>query len=433
VGSTREKRLLTWVAALWLAAGVGWASSLESRVEAVSSRVVGWRRDIHQHPELGNREFRTAALVAAHLRRLGLEVRTNVAHTGVIGLLRGGRPGRVVALRADMDALPVTEQVEVPFASKVTTTWNGQEVGVMHACGHDAHVAILMGVAEVLAAGREQLAGSVKFLFQPAEEGAPRGERGGADLMIEEGALEAPRPDAIFGLHVYPGTVGELGWRAGAFMASSDTLRIKVRGRQTHGAQPWNGVDPIVVGAQILLGLQTVVSRQVDLTLSPAVVSIGIFRGGVRSNIIPDEVELEGTIRALDEKVRAALHRRVKETVEGIARSAGAEATVQIGDGNPVTFNDPELSRAMRSSLEKVVGAGRVREVQAKTVAEDFSYYQLKVPGMYFYLFASPERLDGAGPAPNHSPKFEVDERALPVGVWALAQLALDFLGSARP
>jgi amidohydrolase len=405
------------------------SAEIERRTAAVHDKVIAWRRDIHQHPELGNREFRTAALVAEHLRTLGIEVRTNVAHTGVIGLLQGGKPGPVVALRADMDALPVTEQVDLPFASKQKSTWNGQEVGVMHACGHDAHVAILMGVAEVLAGMRAELPGRVKFLFQPAEEGAPRGEQGGADLMIAEGALENPAPAAIFGLHVYPGKVGQFGWRPGPFMASSDTLRITVRGRQTHGAQPWNGVDPIVVGAQIVLGLQTIVSRQVDLTASPAVVSIGIFRGGLRSNIIPDEAQLEGTIRALDESVRKELHRRVKDTAAGIARSAGAEAVVQIDDGTPITLNEPNLTVRMRPTLERL---GRVLEVKPKTVAEDFSEYQQKIPGMFFYLFASPESPDGAPPAPNHSPRFMVDERALPLGVRALTELALNFLKGAK-
>lgn len=428
-----------WVIALGssLSGLLGSAATLspqiESRIKAVTERVVAWRRDIHQHPELGNREFRTSALVAEHLKSLGLEVRTHVAHTGVIGILRGGQPGRVVALRADMDALPVTEEVDLPFASKVRATYNGQEVGVMHACGHDAHTAILMGVAEVLAGMRADWPGTVTFLFQPAEEGAPAGEEGGAALMIREGALENPRPDAIFGLHVFPGKAGELGWRAGAFMASSDGLRITVRGRQTHGAQPWKGVDPIVVGAQIVLGLQTVVSRQTDLTRTPAVVTLGIFRGGLRSNIIPDEARLEGTIRTLDEGVRREIHRRVKETAEGIARSAGAEALVEIREGTPVTFNDPELARRMRPTLERVVGADRIQEWAAQTTAEDFSSYQRQVPGVYFYLLASPAEAASAEPAPNHSPRFFVDERVLPIGVRALAELALDFLAPAKP
>jgi amidohydrolase len=403
---------------------------IDTRAQALESRVIGWRRDIHQHPELGNREFRTAAVVAAHLRRLGLEVRTNVAHTGVLGVLHGSGPGRVVALRADMDALPVTEQVDLPFASKVRTNWNGQEVGVMHACGHDAHVAILMGVAELLAGLREQWPGTVKCIFQPAEEGPPRGEEGGADLMIREGALDDPRPEAIFGLHVYPGAVGTIGWRAGAFMASSDSLRITVRGRQTHGAQPWKGVDPIVVGAQIVLGLQTIVSRQIDLTVSPAVITIGSFHGGVRSNIIPEEVVMEGTIRALDEAVRREVHHRVRDTVEAIARSGDAQAEVVINEGNPVTFNDPALARRMRPTLERVVGAGQITEIPAQTVAEDFSLYQQRIPGLFFYVSASPGGPGAPPPEPNHSPRFVVDERALAIGLRALAHLAADFLTS---
>ena len=364
---------------LWLAVGVAGAPSgasesrapsalhadVDRRVAAIEPKVIAWRRDFHEHPELGNRETRTAGIVADHLRALGLEVHTGVGKTGVVGILKGGRPGQVVALRADMDALPVTEQVDLPFASKARGTWNGQEVGVMHACGHDNHVAILMGTAEVLAGLREQLPGTVKFLFQPAEEGPPAGEEGGAELMIRDGALDGPRPAAIFGLHVMPAPVGTIGWRAGGIFAAADTFRVVVRGRQTHGAQPWNGVDPIVVAAQIVLGLQTIVSRQTDLTLAPAVVSVGILRGGLRSNIIPEQVEMEGTIRTYDEPVRDGIHRRVRQTAEAIARSADAEAEVSIETGNPVTFNDPALMRRMLPTLDRVAGADKVREIPA--------------------------------------------------------------------
>jgi len=394
---------------------------------AVQPRVVTWRRDFHQHPELGNRETRTAGVVAAHLKALGLDVRTNVAHTGVVGVLRGGRPGRVVALRADMDALPVTEQTDLPFASKVRTTWNGQEVGVMHACGHDNHVAILMGVAEVLAGMREQVPGTVKFIFQPAEEGAPRGEDGGAGMMIEQGALQDPRPEAIFGLHVFTGPLGSIGYRAGGFMASGDTFRITVRGRQTHGAQPWRGIDPIVVGSQVVLGLQTVVSRQTDITTTPAVISAGIFRSGVRSNIIPDEAYLEGTIRTFDEAIRLDIHRRVRQTAESIAAASGATAQVEIEPGNPVTYNDPELTRRMLPTLERVA-PGLVMERPPQTVAEDFSLFQKEIPGLFVFLGVTPPDQDWKTAAGNHSPLFFADERALPVGVWLLAHLALDFL-----
>jgi amidohydrolase len=403
-------------------------AEIDRRAAAVQPRVVAWRRDIHQHPELGNRETRTAALVADHLRALGLDVRTGVGKTGVVGILKGGRPGPVVALRADMDALPVTEQVDLPFASTARATWNGQDVGVMHACGHDNHVAMLMGAAEVLAGLREQLPGTVTFLFQPAEEGPPDGEEGGAELMIKEGALDAPRPSAIFGLHVMPAPVGTVGWRAGGFFASADTFRVVVRGRQTHGAQPWNGVDPIVVASQIVLGLQTIVSRQTDLTLAPAVVSVGIMRGGVRSNIIPEQVDLEGTIRAYDEAVRDDIHRRVRQTAEAIARSADATAEVSIEIGNPVTFNDPALMRRMLPTLDRVAGPGHVREIPAQTVAEDFSLYQKIVPGVFLQLGVTPPEQDWRRAAPNHSPRFFADERALPVGVRLLSNLALDFL-----
>ncbi len=423
---------------IWLASGAHptagsspLVDALDAQAKVVEPRVIEWRRDLHQHPELGNREFRTAALVAAHLSRLGFEVRTNVAHTGVVGVFQGGRPGGTVALRADMDALPVTEQTGLPFASKARAQWQGQEVGVMHACGHDAHVAILMGVAEVLAGLRAEWPGTVKLLFQPAEEGSPPGEEGGADLMIREGALEDPAPEAIFGLHVFPGPVGHVGWREGASMASSDHFLIAIRGRQTHGALPWKGIDPIVVGAQIVLGLQTIVSRQTDLTLSPAVVTVGRFQGGVRSNIIPDEALLEGTIRALNEDVRRRLHERVEQTAEGIAEASAAEAIVTINDGTPVVMNDPRLARQMRPTLERVVGAERVYEARAQTTAEDFAYYQEQIPGLYLRLAAGGSATDGTEGAPNHSPFFDIDERALLVGVRVLSHLALDYLAAA--
>src|SRR6266850_674927 len=315
-------------------------AEIDRRAAQVEGKVVEWRRDIHAHPELSNREVRTAQVVAEHLRALGLEVRTGVAHNGVVGVLRGGRPGPVVALRADMDALPVTEEVDVPFASKVRTQYNGQDVGVMHACGHDAHVAILMGVAEVLAGMRRDLPGTVKFIFQPAEEGVPSGEDGGAEMMIAEGALDDPKPGAIFGLHVFPYPAGQIRYRPGGTMAAADGLRIVVHGRQTHGALPWAGVDPIVVASQIVLGLETIVSRQVDITAAPAVVTIGAINGGVRNNIIPDSVVMIGTIRTFDPAVQRDIHERVRRTAESIAQSAGATAQVTIEPGVPVTYND---------------------------------------------------------------------------------------------
>lgn len=399
----------------------------DARAAAVMDKVVAWRRDIHQHPELSNREFRTSKLVADHLRALGLEVRTGIAHTGVVGVLRGGRPGRVVALRADMDALPVTEMVDLPFASNVRAEYNGQEVGVMHACGHDNHVAILMGVAEVLAGMRDRIAGTVIFVFQPAEEGAPPGEEGGAALMLKEGVFSDPRPEAIFGLHVMPLGIGQIAYRPGGLMAAADNLRIVVHGRQTHGAQPWAGVDPIVVASQIVLGLQTVVSRQTDLTRAGAVVTIGSIQGGVRQNIIPDSVVMLGTIRTLDPQMQPRIHEAVRRTATKIAESSGATATVEIEPIVPVTYNDPALTEMMVPTLRRVAGEGNVVVAPATTTAEDFSYFQQEIPGLYFFLGVAP---DPAKAAPNHSPYFFADERALPVGVRALLHLTLDYLGS---
>lgn len=400
--------------------------ALDAHAAAAESDVIDWRRDIHANPELSNREFRTAALVADHLRALGMEVRTEVAHTGVVGFLEGGRPGPVVALRADMDALPVTEMVDLPFASKVRTTYNGMEVGVMHACGHDNHVAILMGVASVLTSMKEDLPGSVKFIFQPAEEGAPAGEEGGADLMLREGAFENPRPEVIFGLHVWPNRVGEISYLPGPFMASSDAMRIKVTGRQTHGAVPWGGVDPIVVASQIVLGLQTIASRQLDVTATPSIITIGTFHGGVRSNIIPDEVELSGTIRTFLPEVRRDIERRIRHTVEHIATSAGATAEVQIDYGYPVTVNDPELTMQMVPSLERV--SDSVQQTAKITGAEDFSYFANEVPGLFIFLGVAPPDADLATVPRNHSPYFFADEAALLTGVRALASLAVDYM-----
>ena len=404
-------------------------AEIDRRAAQVEGKVVAWRRDIHAHPELSNREVRTGQIVAEHLRALGLEVRTGVAHNGVVGVLRGGRPGPVVALRADMDALPVTEEVDVPFASKVRSTYNGQDVGVMHACGHDAHVAILMGVAEVLAGMRRDLPGTVKFIFQPAEEGVPSGEDGGAAMMIAEGALDDPKPGAIFGLHVFPYAAGEIMYRPGGLMAAADLLRIVVRGRQTHGAQPWSGIDPIVVTSQIVLGLQTITSRQVDITAAPAIVTIGAVNGGVRNNIIPDSVVMIGTIRSFDAAMRRDIWARVRRTAEGIAQSAGATAVVTIDSGPPVTYNDPTLTERMTPTLRRVT---RVGTSEAKTTAEDFSRYQEKIPGLFFFLGITPPGTDPKAAAPNHSPRFFVDEAALPVGVRALSHLAVDYLSSAR-
>ena len=397
---------------------------LEQGARAVQDKVVAWRRDLHLHPELSNREFRTAALVAEHLRSLGLEVTTGVAHTGVVGYLRGRSEHPLVALRADMDALPVTEQVDVPFASRVRSQYLGQEVGVMHACGHDNHIAMLMGAAEVLAGVADQIPGSIKFIFQPAEEGPPEGEAGGAKLMVDQGVLQDV--DAIFGLHVFPTPLGTVQYREGGIMASSDSFRINVKGAQTHGAVPWGGVDPIVVAAQIVLGLQTIPSRQLDSTLTPSIVTVGKINGGVRANIIPAEVEMLGTIRTFEESVRQDIHRRITRTAKMIAESAEATADFQLLSGTPVTTNDPILTRSMVPTLERVVGQDRVSISPRTTTAEDFSYYQQKVPGLFLFLgVANPQ---DPSPAPNHSPYFYADERALPVGVKLLTHLAVDYL-----
>jgi len=408
------------------------ADRVEELIRSVESDVVAWRRDIHANPELGNREFRTAALVAEHLEALGMEVRTEVAHTGVVGLLRGGQPGPTVALRADMDALPVTEMVDIPFASLVRTEYNGREVGVMHACGHDNHVAILMGVAEALAGVRDEIPGNVLFVFQPAEEGPPAGEDGGASMMLEEGAFD-PMPSAIFGLHVWPSPVGELTYRAGGAMASADGLYIKIVGRQTHGAVPWGGVDPIVVASQVVMGLQTITSRQTNVTKAPAIVTVGSINGGVRGNIIPDSVVMVGTIRTLDPDMRLDVHERVRRTAEGIAQSAGAHAEVRIGMGAPVTYNDPALTRWALPSLRRAAGSDKVYEGVPITGAEDFSQYQKVVPGLFIFLGVLPEGEDPATAPANHSPYFHADEGALPVGVRALSNLALDYLFQNAP
>ena len=410
------------------------ASSLAERIDAAArqleSRVIAWRRDLHEHPELGNREFRTAGVVAEHLRRLGLdEVRTGVAHTGVVGLLVGALPGPVVALRADMDALPVGEEVDLPFASKARTIWNGEEVGVMHACGHDAHTAILMGVAEVLAGLRAQLRGSVKFVFQPAEELPPEGEEGGAQMMVAEGALENPVPQAIFGLHVTSRLpLGVIGCRPGPTMASSDRFSIVVHGRQTHGAMPWFGVDPIVTSAQVVLGLQTIVSRGVDISREPAVVTVGMIKGGVRENIIPESVEMRGTIRTFDEPTRDDIHERVTTMAEAISRGSRAGCTVCIRKNYPVTVNDPRLTEQVLPTLDRVAGPGKLLEIPKVTGSEDFSFFQRVVPGVFFFLGVVPPGEDHMTVAPNHSPRFFVDERSLVVGVRALAHVACDFL-----
>jgi amidohydrolase len=406
------------------------ARLIDEAARAIEPRMIAWRRDLHEHPELGNREFRTAKVVADHLRALNLdEVKTEVAYTGVVGVLKGALPGPVVALRADMDGLPVTEQVDIPFASKARAQWNGEQVGVMHACGHDCHVAILMGVAEILAGLRAQLRGTVKFIFQPAEEMPPQGEEGGAKLMIQQGALENPVPGAIFGLHVTSRlNTGVIGYRPGPTMASSDRFSITVLGRQTHGAAPWLGVDPIVTSAQIVLGLQTVVSRGVDIAREPAVVTVGMIKGGVRENIIPDEVEMRGTIRSFDEGMRDDIHERVTTLAEAVAKGSRAGCRVCIEKNYPVTVNDPVLTEAMVPTLERVAGAGQAQVVPKITGAEDFSYFQQLIPGLFFFVGVTAPGVEADKAAPNHSPRFRVDEDGLLLGLRALAHVACDWL-----
>jgi amidohydrolase len=408
------------------------SNELAERISAAALRlehqVIAWRRDIHQNPELSYHETRTAALVAEHLTRLGYDVITGVGDTGVVGIIKGGKPGGCVALRADMDALPVEERVDLPFASRVKTLWNGQMTGVMHACGHDAHVAILMGVAEILMEMKAELPGTVKLLFQPNEEGHI-GRPSGAQAMIDDGALENPRPSAVFGLHVTSHQPsGRIGLRPGGLMASADRLRIDVKGRQTHASMPWRGVDPVVISAQIILALQTIITRQIDSTITPAVLSISTIHGGVRNNIIPDDVVMEGTLRSHDEGVRAQVKQRIEQTARTIAELNGATATFESGEGVPVTYNDPELTQWGTRSLGDGVGSERVREIRPVMGAEDFSILAKAVPGMFFFLGITPPEEDPLTAPANHSPLFHVHEPALKYGVRALAYLAFDYL-----
>jgi len=404
-------------------------AALDQDAATIEPRLLDWRRDLHQHPELGNREFRTSKIVAEHLEALGLEVHAGIAHTGVAAVLRGGLPGPTVALRADMDALPVAEQVDLPFRSTVTTEYRGQQVGVMHACGHDAHTAILMSAAEILAAHREELPGTVLFIFQPAEEGAPEGEKGGAGLMLDEGLFDIAKPDAIFGLHVMSAMhAGYIGYRPGPFMAGSDFFKIVVTGRQTHGARPWNGVDPIVVAAQIVVGLQTIVSRQLDITDVPAIVTIGAIKGGVRHNIIPDSVEMLGTFRSFRPEIREDVIARIRRTAEDIAAASGATAELTLDESpNPATINDEQLTRRMVPTLERVA-PGKVRAIGLQTVSEDFAYYGRKVPSMFFYVGVAPPDANLMATPVNHSPLFYVDESGLLTGLRAMLGVTLDYL-----
>ncbi len=399
--------------------------------QRLQGKVVEWRRDLHQHPELGNRETRTAQLVADHLRKLGLEPKTGIATTGVTAVLKGGRPGPRIALRADMDALPVTERVDVPFASKATSTFRGETVGVMHACGHDAHTSILMGVAEALVAMKDELPGEVLFIFQPAEEGPPDGEEGGAEEMLAQGLFKTFTPEAVFGLHVFSTLgAGQIGVREGPLMAASDRFNIVVNGRQTHGSRPWGGIDPIVAAADVIGTAQTIVSRRQNISKLPVVVTFGAVKGGIRYNIIPDSVELVGTIRTFDDDMRQQVFAELKNVAESVAHAHGATAVAQVPDtkGNPVTANDPALTARMRPSLEKAAGAGNVVDPGLTMGAEDFAFYAREVPAMFFFVGATPKGRDPVTAPSNHSPEFYLDESALDLGFRALLQVALDYL-----
>tara|TARA_B100000989_G_scaffold299009_1_gene291899 strand:+ start:4993 stop:6324 length:1332 start_codon:yes stop_codon:yes gene_type:complete len=401
---------------------------IDSRSDDLEDRVIEWRRHIHQNPELSNREYKTAEYINKHLTDLGLKVQTGVAHTGVVAILEGAMPGPVVALRADMDALPVTERTPVPFKSTAIGEYQGNQVGVMHACGHDTHVAILMGVAQILTELKNELKGTVKFIFQPAEEGAPAGEEGGAELMVKEGVLKNPNVDVIFGLHISDATpVGMITYREGGIMASSNTFQITVNGKQAHGSAPWSGVDPIVTSAQIINNLQTIISRNMELTNEAAVVTVGQIHGGVRSNIIPEEVFMEGTIRALDNNMRNAIFERIKTIAIKTAEANGATAEVTISHGYPITYNDPELTREMVPTLQKTAGENMVVTMPAITGAEDFSFFQEQIPGLYFFLGGLPE---GGTPAGHHTPDFYIDESGLKLGIRSLSHLVIDYFAS---
>ncbi len=401
----------------------------ERLIDDVEEKVIEWRRYFHENPELSNREFNTGKKIEEHLRKLGLEVEAGVAKTGVVGILKGKRPGKVLALRADIDALPVTETADVPFKSKVTTTFLGKETGVMHACGHDTHTAILMGVAEVLSKNND-FAGTVKFIFQPAEEGAPPGEEGGAELMVKEGVLENPKVDAIFGLHISSGLeVGHINYKPGGTMASSQRFVIKVKGKQTHGSTPWTGVDPILISAKIVDGLQSIISRESPLTEEAAVISVGKITSGVRFNIIPESAEMIGTVRTLDYDMRAKINKRMEEMVPAIAKAYGGEATVEITTTAPITYNDPALTAESLPSLQKVAGKENVILAKAITGAEDFAFFQEKVPGFYFFIGGKSKDAKPEEVFPHHTPNFYIDESGMKLGVKAFVQLTMDYLG----
>ena len=405
--------------------------NFENDYKKVEKKVIEWRHDFHENPELGNREFKTAAKISKHLKSLGIDVKTNVAHTGVVGLLKGDNPGKVVALRADIDALPVTERNDLPFKSNVTSEFLGEKVGVMHACGHDTHTAILMGVAEVLAKNKDKINGTVKFIFQPAEEGPPPGEEGGASLMVKEGVMENPKVDAIFGLHINSQTpVGTIRYKSGGAMAAAQSFTINVKGKQSHGSQPWAGVDPILISAKIIDGLQTIVSRETELTNEAAVITVGKIKSGVRFNIIPESAEMIGTIRTLDYDMKKKLNERMIEMVETIAKAYGGTATCEIKDATDITFNDPALVTQMLPTIKRVAGDKNVVTQKAITGAEDFSYFQREAPGFFFFL-------GGMTPGntksfPHHTPDFVIDDAGMQLGVKTMTELTLDYLEQSK-
>lgn len=400
---------------------------IDQQADLIENKVIDWRHDIHQNPELSNREFQTAEKVAQHLKSLGIKVKTGVAHTGVVGYLETSKPGPVIALRADMDALPVKERVDIPWASKARGEYLGAEVPVMHACGHDTHVAMLMGAAEILAGMKNELSGTIVFLFQPAEEGAPPGEEGGAKMMVAEGVLDDPKVDVAFGLHINSMTpVGHINYKPGGALAAADVFNIKVIGKQSHGSQPWGGIDPITIGSQIVQGLNNIIARQTELTKEAAVITVGKFDAGVRNNIIPESAQLTGTIRTLDVKMQDKIHEKIKLTAESIAMSAGGKAEVEIIRGVPVTYNDPELTSQMISTIEKAAGKDNVHLVNAVTGAEDFAFYANEVPSLFLFLGGMPA--DAEKPAPHHTPDFYVDDAGMKLGVRTLCYLTVDYM-----
>lgn len=401
---------------------------INSSADKVLPKVIEWRRHLHKYPELGNREFKTAEYIEKHLRSLGLEVRTKVAKTGVIAILKGGQLGPVIGLRADIDGLPVTERRDVPFKSNETTEYNGQKVGVMHACGHDTHVAMLLGTAEVLTQMKDKVKGTVVFIFQPAEEGPPAGEEGGAALMVKEGVMDNPKIDAIFGIHINSATeIGKIKYKSGSVMAASDWFSIKIKGKQTHGSQPWGGIDPIMTASSIIQGLQTIVSRQSELTKAPVVITVGKINSGVRENIIPEELTMAGTIRTLDEEMQKDVHAKIKLTVEKIAESFGAKAEVSIEGKTPITYNTPQLVDQMLPSLEKAIGKENVINAEWTTGAEDFSEYRAKAPAFFFFVGGMPKGMNPKDAFPHHTPDFFIDDSRLDVGIKAFANIVFDF------